>query len=473
MVWAITLERSDRMNLNRRLIIGSMVLVCVTLVLTSVLTTYLINRQFNVYLTETHKNNLEKIQESVTESLSASDETSFDEVGLFAVSEGYYMEVMDGEGDILYATQNINGPGMMGRQTSILQMRNMHMFSGIDVSSTLIKGADGKEFLLNIGYVQVEGVSEEAASFKNTVYKAVLISLIISLIVGYLLSRKMAKPISEEIRKVSSAAEEIAGGNLNVKVANQASIVEIKELNKAMDVMAETLSEQEMIRRELVETVSHEVKTPLTVLKSQVDAFLDGIYQPDETRLGKCRDEIERLEGLLKRMDDYSSFAEAGYVIDLDTFSVEDELQALSSILAPQFAKKNMGITVDSEDLPDVTQDRYKFRQIMYNLLSNAYKFAHDGSEVAIDVKSDMDAFLVSVKNHGLKIGEEERSAIFKARYRGSDADSMDPHGKGLGLKIVKSLSEAMGGQVWLERSDDEATVFIVRLPMNFTDGED
>ncbi len=285
------------MTLNKRLVLGSMILIFSTLLMTAVLVTYLVNRQFDQYLTEAHEGNLERLQIEVSTLLQSGVDESLDDIGLFAVTEGYYLEVMNEEGTTLYASQNINAVNMMGREVSLLQMQNMPMYSGIEVLSYAIAGKNGQNYLLNLGFDRKAGLSGDAARFKTTVYYGIAAAMCLALTVGSVLSYVLAKPVAGDIAKAADAAEAIISGDKSGRLEEKASVTEVAKLNSSMNRMSKVLSEQEDLRRNLIETVSHEVKTPLTVLKTQIDAFIDGIYEPELLRLEKCRDEIIRLEG--------------------------------------------------------------------------------------------------------------------------------------------------------------------------------
>ncbi len=164
-------------------------------------------------------------------------------------------------------------------------------------------------------------------------------------------------------------------------------------------------------------------------------------------------------------MADYDNFSRKGYVLNLSRFNVGAELEALKMILTPQFSKKSM--TIDLEQLPDVVvmSDRYKFRQIMYNLLSNAFKFSDEETEVLVRMTTEDNRIRIEVINKGLLIDQDDSDRIFDARYRAENANDKDPHGKGLGLSISTSLASFMEGKLYLKDNSKGTTVFCLELP--------
>lgn len=442
---------------------SGMVLIVGILLVTALLITLLVNRQFNQYVSSAYLKGMDGYYEEMTQALVDSNGADVMAIGTSAAAEGYYVELLSEEGEMVYASQNISAMTMMGRSVSLLQMKNMPMYSGIEVKSWAID-VEGAEYLLNIGYDTGEGLSEDARRFKNSVYLGILVAFIIGIFFSYIGSRLMAKPISEDILFLKEGVKKIQSGQLSHRFDNHSSVGEISDLKQSMNDMAVTLLEQEELRKDLVSTVSHEVKTPLTVLKSQIDAFVDGIHQPTEDKLLKCKDEIVRLESLMARMEDYDTYAQASYVLNQSEFSMSEEIEALAIILKPQFDKKDLTLKMTFEEKGIIRTDRNKLRQIMYNLLSNAYKFSHESTVVRIRAAIKDRGLVIDVANKGLMIEDQEQKAVFDPRYRADNANSKDPHGKGLGLHISQGLAEFLGGSLELVRSNEEETMFRLKL---------
>lgn len=438
---------------------SGMILIVGILSLTALLITLLVNTQFSQYVASGYLNGMDDYYHQVAKALEEGSGDDVIDIGTSAVTEGYYVEILSEGGQILYASQNISAITMMGRNVSLLQMKNMPMFSGIEVKSWAIDTGDS-EYLLNIGYDTGEGLSEDARRFKNSVYVGILTALIAGVIFSYIGSRIMANPISEEILALKEGARRIQSGQLTHRFETESSVDEISELKQSMNEMAATLLEQEELRKDLVSTVSHEVKTPLTILKSQIDAFVDGIHTPTEDRLIKCKDEIVRLESLMARMEDYDSFSQSSYVLNLSEFSIREEMEALSMILKPQFDKKYLSMALSVEKEGVIRTDRNKLRQIMYNLLSNAYKFSNERTVLQIETAFNEKNLVIDITNQGLVIDDQDQRAIFDPRYRAGNANSKDPYGKGLGLHISRGLVEFLDGSLQLIKSSEEETVF-------------
>lgn len=455
------------MTLRKKLILGTVLIIVISLALTGTLSTLLINRQFNYYLLTEHNRIIEQIKSDAENILENNSLSALKEMDLYVASSNYFVEIIDDTGQTVYLSSNFSSGTMMGRRTSLSKIRNMPMYSMFQVDSFIMSITNGKQYLLNIAYNSELSKAEDAAKFISTLYQSIILSFFISVLFGVILSVFISKTISNSIVNVSSKAKAIISGNYISEKFDAIGIVEIDSLNESMCKLEATLSNQEALRKDIVETLSHEVKTPLTVLKSHIDGFADGVFQPDEKRLLKCRDEILRIEDLMKRIDELEDLSSAGFVMNYSSFYIDEELSNVSQILEPQFRKRHMSIENLFGEHIQVELDRYKLRQILYNLLSNAYKFSDENSMVKIQGTTENSLLTIHVENRGLVVPKDEWERIFESHYRSSHADKYSPHGKGLGLKISKNLAEFLGGNLTLLKSDDDSTVFSLVLPIN------
>jgi len=446
-------------------------MILITLTVTGALSTWLINDQFDQYLKDEHGKIMSRIWTDMEDVIGGTSKKTIEEVGLYVISVNHFLEVMDVNGQILYESENISNQNMMGRRLTLTQMQNIPMYRNLQIDSVILKDKEQNQYLISIGYDSSFGSSEDASRFKTTLYYSMLIAMVISLLIGFVLSVYLARPISEGIQQVAETADNIAKGRRDEQFIEGHPILELIHLNQSMNQMATTIAEQEDIRRDLVETISHEVKTPITILKSQIEAFLDGVFKPNEEKLLKCHDEIIRLESLMTQMEDIHESSFNNYVMTLSQFDIKEEIENICQILEPQFQKKNIVIhRLDISHLM-VEIDRYKLRQVMYNVLSNAYKFSDDNSSVTIKSSITEDRLTVIIKNKGLIIPFDEHEKIFEPHYRLSSSNQYDPHGKGLGLKITKNLLTFMGGTIELVKSDVDETVFTFELPISDMNG--
>jgi len=453
------------MTLQKRLIIGFMLMTLIALGITGLISTLLINNQFDTYLLSQHKRKVENIMDIASDVLNGSEDITIEDMSIYAVAENYYVEILDESGNILFATPNQIQQHMMGRRLTLAQMRNMPMYSDIAIENKIIESDSREQFLVQVGFSNNIGLSDDANRFKWTLYRSIGLSVMISMGIALLLSMRFSSPVSKSVQNVSESANKIATGHLYTRLSEDHSILELKQLHESMNGMAHILEEQEQLRKGVIDAISHEVKTPLTVLKSHLEAFVDNVMKPTPEKFQNCYDEIIRLEKLLENMDQVNDLNTQSMVLSVSPFELVEEIRSISDILKPQFQKKDMVVELESDEDVMVEMDRYKMRQVMYNLLSNAYKFSEPQSHVTIVIHEKDELVEIEVRNKGLVVPEEEQQRLFESRYRGAGANAYDPHGKGLGLKITKDLVVFMGGEIELIKSDQEYTSFTFRLP--------
>ncbi len=169
--------------------------------------------------------------------------------------------------------------------------------------------------------------------------------------------------------------------------------------------------------------------------------------KPTPEKFQNCYDEILRLENLLANIDQVNDLNTQNMVLSVSAFKLVEEIKSISDVLKPQFQKKEMVVELGSDEEIIVEMDRYKLRQVMYNLLSNAYKFSETQSHVTIMIHKKDELVEIEVRNKGLLVPREEQQRLFESRYRAAGANAYDPHGKGLGLKITRELVVFMGGK--------------------------
>ncbi len=257
---------------------------------------------------------------------------------------------------------------------------------------------------------------------------------------------------------------------------------DLKDANSNLDSKVDELAqanlnlhEMNKIKSEFLTTMSHELRTPL----NSILGFSDILYSSSELseKQAKYVDNIQSSgKNLLNLINDILDLAkiEAGrmelHVVD---FSMLDLIEQASSAMRPLTEKKNIDMQSQVDpDLPVVTQDVGKLKQILYNLLSNAVKFTPVGGRIFVSVESiNNEYFDLIVADSGIGIPLDDQAIIFE-KFRqgktpsGEDSLTREYEGTGLGLSIVKELSKLLGGEVSLESEFGKGSTFTVHLPI-------
>lgn len=226
----------------------------------------------------------------------------------------------------------------------------------------------------------------------------------------------------------------------------------------------EVLKENEAYRKEFLQNLAHEFKTPIFAVQGYVDTLLDGAMEQPEIRkkfLENASRNIDRLVNLMNDLDEISKLESGEQLLYKQNFVIQDLVKEVYESLSLKLAGKNVtaGIKKGCEAPVTVFADKEKIRQVLINLIENAFKYGKEGGTITTSVyKTEGDSVLVEVSDDGIGIEEEHLPRIFERFYRTDTARSRDKGGTGLGLAICKHIIEAHGQSIHVRSKPDVGT---------------
>jgi len=311
-----------------------------------------------------------------------------------------------------------------------------------------------------------KGVASLENEFINKISQQISNSIIIvaslALLLGTLLARRITKPISA----LSTGIHEVAKGNLEVRLEPQGD-KEFALLARDFNHMAEQLYKHEQSRNLLVSNIAHELRTPLSILRGQLEAVQSGTLEMNKEIGSSLVDEVIRLTRLVKDLESIS-LAEAGALkLNIETIEIE---KITNRLLPLSLAMEEEGIDFQVEVEPCLTQvkaDINRLTQVLINLLTNALRHVGENGKIKLRIKRSEDerAVLFAVDDNGPGIAEEDIKHIFERFYRVDESRSRREGGMGLGLAIAKSYVEAHGGKIWVESQKGKGSTFYFSIP--------
>ena len=285
----------------------------------------------------------------------------------------------------------------------------------------------------------------------------------IALLLGFAFARRLTAPI----RSLRDAVTAVAAGDLRRR-SGISRPDEIGELALAFGDMTGTLAAQDESRRQLLADIAHELKNPLTVLRTTLQALVEGVYEPSSDRLTGL---IGRVDGLDRLIDELRllSLADVGG-LDLQLAPVDANSAATSAAARFEAVARERGIelrTVLDERTAGVAADAHRLDQALDNLLRNALAHTPTGGVVTIGVTASRDAPLIDlyVEDTGPGVPDRDLPYVFERFYRGGDSDARPSAGTGLGLAIVRRIARAHGGQVDVRNLPGAGARFGLQLP--------
>ena len=225
------------------------------------------------------------------------------------------------------------------------------------------------------------------------------------------------------------------------------------------------------LRSEFLFTLAHELKTPLTSLKSSAALLVeevDGLANSSLSRLAKLIERsTERLDGITSKLLYMARLEDAEQEISSTPYEVAKLIQSEVEQMVPPVEGKGQHIEIEA--LPSgvmSTMPPERLKEIMDNLLSNAHRYTPEGGRISVALMKDKNRFTVEVSDTGIGIPKEEQERVFDILYRSKEARMQGIDGSGLGLSIVKRIVEMYGGKIWVSSMVGKGSTFSFSLPM-------
>ncbi len=460
-------------SLRAKLTMSYMFIVLIAVAIISILSNVMLDHVFKEYVIKQQEVKIDELISRVGEQLNTTNEewnlSVVENVGMNALSNGLIISVMDkGNRTIWDARTHNNGEC----QTMVENMaQNMHSrypnFNGnyVEKKHELVKD-DMPVGSIVIGYYGPYYFSDNDLYFINTLNKILAIvaasSVIVSVILGYIMSRYLSIPISSVI----SISSEIAKGNFGVRVNATSNIKEINSLVATINDLSGTLEHLEKMKKQLTSDVAHELRTPLATLQSHIEAMIDGIWEPDKQRLEGCHSEILRISRMVEDLQELTNIESEKIKLEKSEFELSTFLQLIGQNFEPRFKAKGLLFKFTDNLKGNVIADQDKFSQIMVNLISNAIKYSNSGACIELTTTGDEKSFTITIEDSGIGIPKEDLPFIFERFYRVDKSRGRDAGGAGIGLAIVQALVAAHGGRIIVESEVSKGTKFTLIFPV-------
>jgi signal transduction histidine kinase len=297
-------------------------------------------------------------------------------------------------------------------------------------------------------------------SVDRWLWLAVILGGIFALVATAAVARRILGPVEQ----LTEAARRMAGGELQGRVEVR-SRDEVGQLAEAFNQMAEGLERQERLRQQMVTDVAHDLRTPLTSMRGQLEAIQDGLLEATPEVITSLHEEVLFLSDLIRDLQDLS-LADAGK-LRLDPRRVDVAPEVGRVIESVRASAPGPGPTLENDvpDLPPVLADPVRFRQIVHNLVANALAHTAPTGTIRIEARDRGDRLEISVTDDGVGIEPEHLPHVFERFYRADESRGRDTGGAGLGLAIVKQLVQAQGGEVRVESRPGEGSRFSFTMP--------
>ena len=322
-----------------------------------------------------------------------------------------------------------------------------------------------------VGHVYVdvnhEFLSTESHGFLNTLLYITVIGGTLTVGVAILLAAWLSGRITAPVTALTEATQAIAQGDTTQLPVTSSD--ELGQMSAAFNQMTSALDTQRDLRRRLINDVSHELNTPLSVIQLEAKGLRDGLQTP-ESASDHIIQEVNRLRGLVT---DLSWLAETDYGeirLTLEKSSIHELLTTEVDRWQPQSQSRQVELSLQvSPDLPDMDLDRMRISQALGNVLTNAINYTEAGGNIVLRARLDSDeALAISIIDDGIGIHAADLPHVFDRFYRTDQSRSRGIAGTGLGLAITRAIVEAHGGTVAATSQGlGQGVTVTCRLPLN------
>ena len=307
------------------------------------------------------------------------------------------------------------------------------------------------------------GMDPSVATLRQSMLTTLAAGAALAVALAVLAAAFVARRLSRPVVALTAATRAFADGDPRAGELVRAGPGELGELAEAFTTMASTIRRQDEVRRAVVADVAHELRTPVTILRGQTEAILDGVSEPTPERLVSLHDEVLRLERLTDDLATLSAADAAALSLHRAPVDLAELARRSLDALAPVLDDAGLSARLDVGHAVVVAGDDTRLVQVVTNLVNNAAKFTPPGGSVTLTVARVDDEAVLTVADTGPGISADDLPHLFERFWRGSAARVH--RGTGIGLSVVRALVLAHGGTVTADSPPGWGARFTVRLP--------
>jgi two-component system sensor histidine kinase BaeS len=291
---------------------------------------------------------------------------------------------------------------------------------------------------------------------------ALLIALALAALLGYLLARHLSEPV----KALSGTVAALTAGRYGVR-ADTVSADEVGRLGQNVNRLAESLEKNRSARQRWMADVAHELRTPIAILKGEVESLADGVRVADQRMTASLQEEIDQLTALV---DDLQALAlsDAG-ALDLhrETVDLCDLALQQADTFRRRMSERNIELELQATPPLEMKGDIKRLRQLFQNLLENSCRYVQSNGHVRLLLSSDRDRVAVRLDDSGPGVSDDQLEQLFERFYRIEGSRSRATGGSGLGLSICRNIVEAHGGEIRAGHSDMGGLEIVISMPLN------
>lgn len=298
----------------------------------------------------------------------------------------------------------------------------------------------------------------EFALFSLCIGAALIVAL-------WLLGSAYINRVTGDLTALTDFARRISDGSFGLKTELLPG-GELGELAAQINALSEEIARSDKLQKEFISSVSHELRTPLTAIGGWAETLgYDEAIQGDSRRgVDIIEKETGRLTKMVEELLEFTRIQDGRFRLNMEPVDIAAEVEDAIFTYSRLLQRENVELryACDEENIPVIDADPERLRQVLLNILDNAVKYGRDGESVEVSVKADGNSVIITVRDHGPGIPENELAHVKEKFYKGSGK----ARGSGIGLAVCEEIVTRHGGKLKIENAEGGGALATVQLPV-------
>lgn len=401
--------------------------------------------QFDRYISQRREGSVAVVKEAIASSYMESGALINQEVSQLIhqqmMTDDLYYDIYNAENELVQMPMMHGGSSVMRRNNRQNSEKPLNQFT------LPIQVHDETVGLIVVSYPD-EMIAADIAfmeTVQTNIYIALAIVVVMTLAISYFFSKQLTKGFQE----LSTAITSLRVKKFLTRIDVDSLHNEMKPLALSYNELADSLAKEALLRKEFTRDFAHEMKTPLATLRSQLEAYIDDIFEPTPERLNQSHAELMRLVHLVNELEELLSAENPQLVLNMEHLNLNTFLIQMTNQYKRAFETKNVDLTLTDTDHDFIVLgDSMRMVQIFTNLINNALNYTPSGKKVTVSLIETPEAGGFMIKDEGVGIKDADLPHLFERFYRGDKSRARNSGGMGIGLSIVKALVEAHQGEI-------------------------
>ena len=306
---------------------------------------------------------------------------------------------------------------------------------------------------------------EDLKQILSILRRSIIIILLNTIIISTAIIKISSKKILNPLEKMISASKKVASGDFDVRLETTKNN-ETAEFVKNFNYMVKQLGKTELLQKDFIDNVSHEIKTPINSIQGFAKLLDDDNLSKEDRKeyISIIEEETNRLLKLSNNTLKLAKLQHQDKIINKTKVNLTEQIRKVLALLEPKWSKKGLNISISYDNVFFEGDEDLLF-QVWTNLIDNAIKFSKEKGKIDIKLEEKEDKIIVMIKDNGIGMDKEAIDRIFSRFYQVDISHSGE--GSGLGLSIVKKIVKLSGGNIKIESKVDEGTNITIELPVD------